>query len=153
MSDVEVPTFCEKCNDDPCRFEAFQKDFIETELWTGARELIESKTDPGNIRQRTLRKKLFMSFARFNGAIGIREKHPPCVERGVRELFPSPFYMGFKRTRDDADNSAVDMCGQKLNGVKWVRTEGGKYEVKLDKDVGVADMGWQKKKRGKVEDE
>ena len=79
--------------------------------WTGDQELIKGRVEPVNLRQRTLHKKLFMSFARFNGAIGIREKDPPCVERGVRELFPSPFYMGFKRTRDDADNSVVDMCG------------------------------------------
>ena len=61
-----------------------------------------------------------MSFARFNGAIGIREENPPCVERGVRELAPSRFYMGFKRTRDDVDNCTVDINGNKVDGVKRV---------------------------------
>ena len=89
----------------------FRKEFIETKSWTVERELIESRINPGNLRQPELRKKLFTSFARFNGAIGIRKENPPCVERGVRELAPSHFYMGFKRTRDDADNHAVDING------------------------------------------
>ena len=152
MSDAESVTFCDECKDVPCCFKIFREEFIETASWTGERELIESNIDPGNLRQRALRKKLFMSFARFNGAIGLREKLPSCVEKGVRELFPSPYYMGFKRTRDDADNSAVDITGEKLDGVKWVRTDTGKYEVKLDNAAGVADMGWQKRSKGNVED-
>ena len=81
-----------------------------------------------------------MSFARFNGVFGIREKNSPCVERGVRNLAPSPFYMGYKRTRDDADNCAVNVHGNKVDGVKWVRTKKGKYKMKLDNEHVVADI-------------
>ena len=152
MSDVKDPTFCDECEHEPCLFELFQKDFIETESWTVERQLIESRINPGNLRQRALRKKLFMSFARFNGANGIREENPPCVERGVRELAPSRFYMGFKRTRDDADNRAVDINGNKIDGIKWVRTKAGKYELKSDEQETTGDNAWQKRSKGNVTD-
>ena len=124
---------------------------METESWTVERELIESRINPGNLRQRALRKKLFMSFARFNGAIGIRDENPPCVERGVRELAPSCFYMGFKRTRNDADNRAVNINGNKIDGIKWVRTEAGKYKLKSDEQELPRDNAWQKRSKGNVD--
>ena len=127
MSDVEAT--CSKCDHDYCVFKEFRREFIETDTWRVERELIEGRIDPGNLRQRALRKKLYMSFARFNGAIGVREKCPDCVERGIRELLPSPFYMGYKRTRDDPDNAAVNIDGKKIDNVKWVKTEAGKYKA------------------------
>ena len=40
--------------------------------------------------------------------------------------------MGFKRTRDDPDNVAVNINGEKVYFAKWIRTEDGKYEVHVD---------------------
>ena len=153
MSDVKSVTVCDECEQLRCLFDAFQEDFIGTESWATERALVESKINPGDLRQRALRKKLFMSFARFNGTIGFREKIPLCVERGVRKLFPSPFYMGFKRTRDDADNCAVDINGNKVDGIKWVQTETGKYKLQCDKNEQAGDGAWQKRSKGHVEDE
>ena len=117
MSDAEAT--CTKCNRDYCVFKVFRADFIETDAWRVERELIESRINPGNLRQRALRKKLYMSFACFNGAIRVRQKCPDCVERGIRELSPSPFYMGYKRTRDDPDNLTVH-----IDGKKWKTSNG-----------------------------
>ena len=129
MSDTE-DILCSECDREECIFDEFRKDFIETESWRVERELIESRLEAGNLRQRALRKTLFVSFWRFNGIAGNREKHPACVVRGVRELFSSPFYMGFKRTRNDLDNCAIDIDGNKIKKVKWVKTEEGRYEAK-----------------------
>lgn len=83
---------------------------------------------------RLLRKLLYREFALWNGTLaGWRNKHPACVEKGIRELFPSKYYMGFKRIRNDPDNTAVDNYGKKVPGVKWAKKEEGKYESKFDK--------------------
>ena len=152
MSDVKSVTFCDECEHRPCLFEAFREGFIATESWMAKRDLIKSRIKPGNLCQRALRKKLFTSFTRFNCAVGNREKNPSCVETGIRKLVPSSFYMGFKRTRDNKDNHAVDINGNKVDGAKWVRTETGKYELKLEEEVLVADNVWKKRCKGSVED-
>ena len=61
-----------------------------------------------------------------------RTKHPDCVKKGVRALYSSKHYMGFKRTRNEADNTAVDIDGNKVQGVKWARKEYGNYETEVD---------------------
>ena len=152
MSDVKIPTCCDECEHERCLFDEFCSNFIETALWKVERELIESRVEAGNLRQRALRKKLFMCFARFNGVVGNREEHPPCVVTGIRKLIPSPFFMGYKRTRDDTDNRAVDVNGNKVDGMKWVKTATGKYELKIEEIYVVADKGWQKRSKGKVEE-
>ena len=55
--------------------------------------------------------------------------HPKCVLKRVRMMFSSGYYMGFKRTRDEEDNTAVNIDGNKVNSAKWVKTEEGKYRV------------------------
>ena len=65
-----------------------------------------------------------------------RTKHPDCVEKGVRALYYSKYYMGFKRTRNEADSNAVHIDGNKVQGVKWVRKEDGNYETEVDNTSG-----------------
>ena len=60
-------------------------------------------------------------------------ENPLYVERGLRKIFPSSFNMAFKRIKDDADNCAVNISENKVDGIKWTRTEAGKYELKSDK--------------------
>ena len=60
--------------------------------------------------------------------------------------------MGYKRTRDDEDNRAVDIDGNKIDGIKWVRTEAGKYELKSDEQEKTRDGAWQKRSKGNVTD-
>ena len=59
-------------------------------------------------------------------------KHPDCVEKGVRTLYSSKYYMGFKRSRNEPDTTAIDIEGKKVRGVKWVRKEGGTYDTEVD---------------------
>ena len=40
--------------------------------------------------------------------------------------------MGFKRTRNEVDIPAVDIDGNKVQGVKWERKEDGNYETEYD---------------------
>ena len=61
-------------------------------------------------------------------------------------------YHLFKRTRDDADNRAVDINGNKIDGIKWVRTKAGKYELKSDEQETTGDNAWQKRSKGNVTD-
>ena len=70
--------------------------------------------------------------SRWNDVIACREHHPSCVESCVRKLFPSPFYMGFKRKRKEVDNDAVDSNSNKIEGVKWIKTEGRSRNKKGD---------------------
>ena len=48
-------------------------------------------------------------------------------------MFSSGYYMGFKRTREEEDNTVVNIDGNKVNSTKWVKTEEGKYRVEKKK--------------------
>lgn len=120
--------------------------------WKIDRELIENRVEAGNLRQCALRKKLLTCFPCFNGIVGNREEHSPCVVMGIRKLIPSLVFMVFKRTRDDTDNRTVDIDGNTVDGMKWARTTAGKYELKLGEVYVIADMGWQKRSKCKVEE-
>ena len=69
---------------------------------------------------------------------------------GIRKLIPSPFFMGYNRTRDNTDNCTVDVNGNKVDGMKWAKTATGKYEFKIEEIYVVGDKGWQKRSKGKV---
>ena len=124
---------CETCGSDPCLFDIFREEFIETENWEVERDLIIGELGADDDHNRALRKRLFRNFAIWNGTMTKPPTpHPQCVLKGVRLLFSSRYYMGFKRTRDDPDNVAVDIDGEKVHCAKWIRTEDGKYEVHVD---------------------
>ena len=81
---------------------------------------------------RNLRKPLFREFSMWNGTMTKPPTpHPTCVVKGVRLLYPSEQYMGFKRTRNEVDNTAVNINGKKIKGKKWVRTDEGSYKVEV----------------------
>ena len=92
-----------------------------------------SEIDVEDDHNRALRNRLFCNFAIWNGTMTTPPTpHPQCVLKGVRLLFSSRYYIGYKRIRDDPDNAAVNIDGDKAHGVKWIRTEDGKYEVVFD---------------------
>ena len=133
MSDSPNPPNrdCDECGHGPCIFAQFRDEFIISELWIGERNNIDSTVEDDDIRARTLRKKLYTSFARFNGVIWKRQKHPTCVVTGIREMYPSPCYMGFKRKRNEEDEcDATDINGKKQKGLKFVKIMEGEYKVK-----------------------
>ena len=121
---------CETCGNKPCLFDVFREEFIETEMWTDAEKVILHQTVPNSDVNRVLRKRLYREFAMWNGTMTKPPtKLPDCVEKGVRTLYSSKYYMGFKRSRNEPDTTAIDVEGKKVQGVKWVRTEDGKYET------------------------
>ena len=121
---------CEDCGNNPCLFDVFRAEFIETEMWTDAEKVILLNAVPNSDVNRVLRKRLYREFAMWNGTMTKPPtKHPDCVKKGVQILYLSKYYMGFKRSRNEPDTSAIDLEGKKVQGVKWVRTEYGKYET------------------------
>ena len=123
---------CAQCDNQPCVFDEFREDFIETRAWSCLKDAL---LNDAHDRESTdvhcnLRRRLYREFISMNGiATNRRIKLPNCVEKGIRSLYPSKVYMGFKRSYDDVDNEAVDINGGKVKGKKWVRTDEGSYQV------------------------
>ena len=125
---------CETCKNEPCLFDVFREEFIETEMWTDAEKVILLRSVPDSDVNRDFRKRLYREFAMWNGTMTKPPtKHPDCVEKGIRNLYPSKYFMGFKRTRNEPDTTAINIEGEKVRGVKWVRKEGGTYDTEVDK--------------------
>ena len=125
---------CAQCDNQPCVFDEFREDFIETRAWSCLKDAL---LNDAHDRKSTdvhcnLRRRLYREFSSMNGiATNRRIKLPNCVEKGIRSLYPSKVYMGFKRSYDNVDNVAVDMNGEKVKGKKWIRTDEGSYEVEV----------------------
>ena len=123
---------CDACHNEPYLFDVFRKKFIETEMWVDASKVIRINHEFEDIN-RLLRKRLYREFAMWNGTMTKpRSKHPDCVEKCVNALYSSKHYMGFKRTRNEAENTAVDIYGNNVQGVKWARKEYVNYETEVD---------------------
>ena len=41
------------------------------------------------------------------------------MERGVREIFPRPWYMRFKKKQNKINKNTVDINGNKITDLKW----------------------------------
>ena len=123
---------CAQCDNQPCVFDEFREDFIETRAWSCLKDAL---LNDAHDRESTdvhcnLRRRLYREFISMNGiATNRRIKLPNCVEKGIRSLYPSKVYMGFKRSYDNVENEAVDINGGKVKGKKWVRTDEGSYQV------------------------
>ena len=128
---------CAQCDNQPCVFDEFREDFIETRAWSCLKDaLLNDANDRKSTDvHRNLRRRLYREFISMNGiATNRRIKLPNCVEKGIRSLYPSKVYMGFKRSYDDVDNEAVDINGGKVKGKKWVRTDSNQVEVSVSKE-------------------
>ena len=125
---------CAQCDNQPCVFDEFRENFIETRAWSCLKDALlnDAHDRESTDVHRNLRRRLYREFISMNGiATNRRIKLPNCVEKGIRSLYPSKVYMGFKRSYDDVDNVAVDMNGEKVKGKKWIRTDEGSYEVEI----------------------
>ena len=125
---------CAQCDNQPCVFDEFREDFIETCAWLCLKDALLNDANDGKNTDvhRNLRRPLYCEFISRNGIVTNRRiKLPNCVEKGIRSLYPSKVYMGFKRSYDNVDNEAVDINGGKVKGKKWVRTDEGSYEVEV----------------------
>ena len=124
---------CEICGNKPCLFDVFREEFIKTEMWTDTEKVILIQSVPNSDVNRALRKRLFREFAMWNGTMTKPPtKHPDCIKRGVRTLYLSKYYMGFKRSCNEPDTTASNIEGKKVRGVKWARKEDGTYETQID---------------------
>ena len=125
---------CEECASSPCLFDEFRTDYIETVSWTVQKDLVLGKIEEeGYDVNRALRKCLFGEFAKWRGTMTkAQTRHPRCVEKGVRKIYPSKYYMGFKHDRDKEDNNTIDIDGKKMETAKWVKTDNGKYNVEVE---------------------
>ena len=123
---------CAQCDNQPCVFDEFREDFIETRAWSCLKDALlnDAHDRESTDVHRNLRRRLYREFISMNGITTNRRiKLPNCVEKGIRSLYPSKVYMGFKRSYDNIDNEAVDINGGKVKGKKWVRTDEGSYQV------------------------
>ena len=123
---------CAQCDNQPCVFDEFRENFIETRAWSCLKDALlnDAHDRESTDVHRNLRRRLYREFISMNGiATNRRIKLPNCVEKGIRSLYPSKVYMGFKRSYDDVDNEAVDINGGKVKGKKWVRSDEGSYQV------------------------
>ena len=101
---------CETCKNEPCLFDVFREEFIKMEMWTDAKKVVKIRSAPNSDINRALRIRLFREFVMWNGTITKPPtKHPDCVKKGVRTLYPSKYYMGYKRTRNEPDTTTVDI--------------------------------------------
>ena len=49
--------------------------------------------------------------------------------------------MGYKRKRNEDDNRAITIDGDRIENRKWVQTSTGKYEINTIDEVKTQDMG------------
>ena len=106
--------FCAECGHGPCIFLNFVIDYVRAISRVIWHESIESTVDTGDVCAWSLWKKLYTGVVRFNIIIGTRQKSPTWVETGFMLLYPSPCHIGFKRKRNEEDNSAVDISRNKI---------------------------------------
>ena len=79
----------------------------------------------GESLERVQRRTIYHHFAMKEGHWGNREKLPSCVERQVRELFPSEAYMGFQGTnKRKVSTEAVTRKGDVKEEWFWVWKDG-----------------------------
>ena len=125
---------CKECASSPCLFDEFRTDYVETVSWAVQKDLVLGKIEEeGYDVNRALCKRLFGEFTKWRGTMTKpRTRHPTCVEKGVMKIYPSKYYMGFKRDRDKENNNAVDIDGKKVETAKWVKTDNGKYNVEVE---------------------
>ena len=72
---------CDTCHNEPCLFDVFRNEFIETEMWVDARKVICINHEFEDIN-RLFRKCLYREFAVLDGIMtNPRTKHPDFVEK------------------------------------------------------------------------
>ena len=132
---------CDICDCEPCLFVDFEREFISTESWSVECDNITSALEVGSDINRTLRKKLYHNFSIWNNTMTRPPtKHPACVERKIKELFKSKCFMGYKRKRNEDDNRAITIDGDRIENRKWVQTSSGKYEINTIDEVKTKDV-------------
>ena len=134
------------CDCEPCLFVDFERKFISTESWSVECDNITSALEVDSNINRPLHKNLYHNFAIWNHTMTHPPtKHPARVAWKIKEMFPSKCFMGYKRKRNEEDNRAITIDGDRIEGRKWVQSSTGKYEINSIDLVFTYDMGWQKK--------
>jgi hypothetical protein len=97
VEEPEVEKECEHCCEQPCVWVAKKEDMI---FYDESEHGLLPKEDlpPNNIRRKKLYRQMTLHLQDGVVQKGVRHELPTCVELGTRELFPSPTFMGFKRS-------------------------------------------------------
>jgi hypothetical protein len=83
-------TACELCGETPCVWLREQNTVIAMDDNAHA-----GSNTPNNTRRRLAFKHMYR-VRKGIGKTGVRERHPQCVEEGIRALFPSSKHMGYR---------------------------------------------------------
>jgi hypothetical protein len=101
LAEVQVPVEesreCEHCCEQPCVWWAKKEDMIFCDTSEHA-HLPQEDLPPNNIRRKKMYRQMTLHIQEGHVQKGVRHALPECVEMGVRELFPSPTFMGFRST-------------------------------------------------------
>jgi hypothetical protein len=60
--------------------------------------LPDEDSPPNNMRRKKVYRQMFLHINQGPSGAGIRIELPECIEEGTRAIFPSPCFMGFKRS-------------------------------------------------------
>lgn len=85
---------CSECDREECIFDKFCKNFIETASWRVERELIESRLEAGNLRQRTLQKTLLSPLRGSMASLATERNIQHVSYEGLENYFRAHFTWG-----------------------------------------------------------
>jgi hypothetical protein len=95
LVEEEVTKECKECCEEPCVWIAQRDAMIDFDDDEHS-HLPEGAGPPNNIRRKKVYRQMVLTMNEGGTGKGVRVALPKCVEDGVRELFPSPTFMGFK---------------------------------------------------------
>ena len=93
--DEDVGGECKDCCKEPCVWKAKRDQMIDFDDDEHS-HLPEGAGPPNNIRRKKVYRQMVLTMNEGGTGKGVRVALPKCVENGVRKLFPSPTFMGFK---------------------------------------------------------
>jgi hypothetical protein len=88
---------CAHCGEDPCVWLTKKEDMRIFDVLEHGHLPVEG-SPPNNIRRKKVYRQMFLYINQGPSGAGVRIELPECVEDGTRAMFPSPCFMGFKRS-------------------------------------------------------
>jgi hypothetical protein len=86
---------CKECCEEPCVWLVKRDEMIDFDC-DEHDHMPDAHGPPNNIRRKKVYRQMVLYLNEGGTGKGVRVVLPKCVENGVRKLFPSPTFMGFK---------------------------------------------------------